>query len=76
MTAVSISEFRDHLKKYLEQAEKGEAIIVTSRGREVAAIVPPGDPMKRAREKMRALRKTAAVGDVLSPVGESWEADE
>jgi hypothetical protein len=31
---------------------------------------------EKARKTLEKLRKTAAVGDVLSPIGEEWEAAE
>ena len=51
-----------------------EVIMITSLGREVAKLVPPDNEMEKAGRKLRELRKTAVVGDVLSPVGEGWEA--
>jgi prevent-host-death family protein len=58
----------------LKKIERGAVISITSRGREIARLVPPENSMKQAREKLKALRRTAIVKDVLSPLDEDWEA--
>ncbi|MCD6296814.1 MAG: type II toxin-antitoxin system prevent-host-death family antitoxin [Deltaproteobacteria bacterium] len=53
--------------------EKGEAITITSRGHEVAMLIPAVNKMERSRKTLQQLRKSAVMGDVLSPVAEQWE---
>lgn len=74
MEKVAVSEFRANLLGFLKKVERGEAITLTSRGREVARIIPPENKRKVSREALQALRKTACVGDVVSPLEEQWEA--
>lgn len=38
---ISVRELKSHLSEYLRRAAKGEELVVTSRGREVARLVPP-----------------------------------
>ncbi|NTV68105.1 MAG: type II toxin-antitoxin system prevent-host-death family antitoxin [Chlorobaculum sp.] len=74
MERVAVSEFRANLLGFLKRVERGEGITLTSRGREVARIMPPENKRDVARAALEELRKKAAVGDVLAPVGEEWEA--
>ena len=74
MVQVAVSEFRGHLNKYLKAVERGETLVLTSRNREVAKITAPDDKRATAKLALGELRKTARVGDVLSPSGETWKA--
>lgn len=38
---VSVRELKSRLSEYLRRAESGEEVVVTSRGREVARLLPP-----------------------------------
>lgn len=42
MATVGIRELKNHLSKYVRQAEAGDVVIVTDRGRAVAELWPPG----------------------------------
>jgi len=44
-----------------------------SRGHEVARLVPPEKKMVKSRKMLEKLRKTAYVGDVVSPHSEDWK---
>jgi len=74
MRTVAVSELRNNLMALIKKVRAGEDIIVTSRGNEVAKLVPMDNKTQGAKEKLKALRKTAYVDDVLSPVNEEWEA--
>jgi prevent-host-death family protein len=74
MKRVAVSEFRANLLGFLKRVERGEGITLTSRGREVARIMPPENRREEANAALEELRKKAVVGDVVSPVGEEWEA--
>jgi len=74
METICVSEFRSDMTKILKRIEAGEVVRLMLRGREVARLVPPDSAMEKARKSLRELRKTAFVGDVLSPLGEEWEA--
>ena len=74
MKTVSISELRANLLKYLKSVQQGERINVTSKGRPLATLSPPLDQHHAARTRLRKLAKTAAIHDVISPTGDSWDA--
>ena len=76
MTSIGISEFRANMNLVLQKVQKGEIVTLTSRGREVARLVPPDFAQLSAREALAQLRLTAVVGDVLSPVAAPWDAAE
>ena len=75
MQEVNVSELRSHLPEYLARAELGEEILVTRRGRVIARLSAAQDHRANAKRQLAALRARARVGDVVSPVGESWEAE-
>ena len=74
MHTVNISEFRANLLKYLEIANAGEQVSVTSNGKLLATITPPVGQKKLAREQLQALAQDAVIGDVVSPTESDWEA--
>lgn len=74
MKTLSVSELRANLLSAIEEIKKGKTITVTSHGKPVAQLVPPPNRRKEAIAKIKALRKTAIIGDVVSPTGETWEA--
>lgn len=73
MLSVGISEFRANMNVVLQKVQQGEIVTLTSRGVEIARLVPPDFTQMVAREKLAELRKTAVVGDVLTPVDVAWE---
>jgi prevent-host-death family protein len=75
MITVAISEFRASMNTILHRVNQGEIVTLTSRGAEVAKLVPPDFAQAAARQKLDQLRQTAVVGDVLSPLDEPWEAN-
>lgn len=74
MKSVSISELRANLLKYLEIVQQGKRITVTSKGRPLATLTPPVSQHTAAKARLKALAKTAAIHDVVSPTDESWDA--
>jgi len=73
MERIAVSEFRSNLLGFLKKVEKGDVITLTSRGSDVARIIPPENKMVAAQNALRHLRKTAIVSDVLSPLEEEWK---
>jgi prevent-host-death family protein len=73
METVGINILRRNLTGVLKRVEKGEIIMITSRGHEVARLVPPEKKMVKARKMLEKLRKTAYVGDVVSPHSGDWK---
>ena len=62
MIAVGIRELKARLSEYVRKASRGEEIMVTARGREVASLVPV------TRER-RALMRLADGGKARMPSG-------
>lgn len=71
---MAASKLREILKVFLKKVEIGESITVTSRGRQVAMLVPIGNKRKVSKRSLKQLRKNAVIGDILSPTGEKWKA--
>lgn len=75
MQEVNITELRSHLPSYLGRVQTGEEIVITSHGKAIARILPSQDVHEAAKKQLKALRKKCHVGDVISPIGEAWEAE-
>ena len=75
MREINITELRSHLPAYIGRVKKGEQLLVTSRGKVVASLVPVRDEREAARKRLAELRVCCTVGDVVSPIGEAWEAE-
>ena len=76
METIAVSDLRANLMQILKRIEAGATIVITSRGREIARLVPPDDKISNARKALAELRQTAIIGDVLSPVDEEWAANQ
>lgn len=74
MLTVNISELRANLLKYLEKANHGEQITVTTNGRILATIAPPTDNKSMAKKRLAELSATAKINDVTSPLDTQWDA--
>ncbi len=74
MKSIAVSELRANLMEVLKKIEHGAVIAITSRGREIARLMPPEDSMEEARRELEKLRQTAIIKDALSPIDEEWEA--
>lgn len=74
MQTVNISEFRANLLKYLEVANTGESITVTSNNRLLATITPPQAQKVQAQSQLASLAANAKVDDVLTPIEDEWDA--
>lgn len=75
MAKVNITELRQNLPTYLAEVRKGGEIEVTVHGRVIARIIPEADQRAAARKFLKSLRKSARIGDVMSPSGEVWDAE-
>ena len=74
MEKIGISTFRDNLSIYLKKVQRGQIFTITSRGNEMARLVPVENKKNKSREILRKLSKTVTIGDILSPIDEEWEA--
>lgn len=75
MIAIGISEFRANMSAILQRVQNGEIITLMMRETEIAKLVPPDYARLAARQKLEELHQTAVIGDVLSPIDETWDAD-
>ncbi len=57
METIGLRQLKAHLSEYVNRCRKGERIVITDRGREVAELVPLSD----ARKTMNKLREAGRV---------------
>ena len=62
MITVGIKELKTKLSSYVRKARKGEEVVVTARGREIALLVP-------ITKERRALKRLAEAGEARMPRG-------
>jgi len=74
MEKVGISTLRENLSTFLKKVQKGGVITITSRGHDMARLVPLEDKGVKSRKILRDLGKNAFIGDIISPIDEEWEA--
>lgn len=74
MITIAISEFRANMSMVLQKVQNGEVISLTQRGAEIARIVPPDISQLAAIQLRDELRKTAVIGDLLSPIDAEWDS--
>jgi prevent-host-death family protein len=74
MQTINISDFRANLLKYLEKANSGEQISVTTNGKLIATIMPPIQQKELAKQQLQELAATAKMHDVISPIESNWDA--
>jgi prevent-host-death family protein len=74
MERVGVSTLRENLSVFLKKVQKGEIITITSRGRDMARLVPVEDKTAKSGEILRELGKNALIDDIISPIDENWEA--
>jgi len=75
MIQVNVTELRNNLPAYMGKVKAGEEVAVTSRGKIIARLIPEVDESVAARLRLDAIRKECRVGDVITPIGEIWEAE-
>ncbi|MGS2722181.1 type II toxin-antitoxin system Phd/YefM family antitoxin [Porticoccus sp. GXU_MW_L64] len=74
MQTVNISDFRANLLKYLEMANSGKQISVTSNGKLLATISPPKNQQEKAKKQLKIIAEKAAIYDVTAPIDSEWDA--
>lgn len=75
MQHINVTEFRSHLPAYLKTVQNGEEVKITSRGKVIARLVPEKSERDKAKAFLKEARKTAKIGDIISPIDEEWEAN-
>ena len=74
MESIGVSKLRENMVLFLNKVQQGECITITSRGTEIAMLIPIKKKKEVSRNALKQLRKTAVVGDVVSPIEEEWKA--
>ena len=74
MESIGVSKLRENMVLFLNKVQRGESITITSRGTEIAMLIPIKKKEELSRKALKQLRKTAVVGDVVSPIEEEWNA--
>ena len=74
MDSRGVSKLRENMVLFLNKVQQGESIAITSRGTEIAMLIPIKNKKEVSRNALKQLRKTAIVGDVVSPIEEEWKA--
>ncbi len=74
MRQIKVTDLRKHLQSYLKQVREGEEIQITLNGKPIARLIPEQERCEKAKTLLHGLRRTAWVGDVITPIQEDWEA--
>ena len=76
MKSVTIAEANRHFSAVLRELAQGQSVLVTSRGKPVATIVPARQARDRAREgaKKRLFERLASIHPSGTP--RRWTRDE
>ncbi|MFA7240931.1 MAG: type II toxin-antitoxin system prevent-host-death family antitoxin [Sulfuricellaceae bacterium] len=74
-TNTTTTELRQNLAAYLAKVQGGQEVKVTLHGKVVARLMPEEDESARAKAELAEIRKTAWVGDVISPIDAIWTGD-
>jgi len=75
MRKVKVTELRKRLQGYLKEVQQGDRFQITSHGRVIARLVPEPAVAESARESLDRWAESARLGDVISPLGDGWEAE-
>ena len=74
MESIGVSKLRENMVLFLNKVQQGESITITSRGTEIAMLIPIKKKGEVSKKTLKKLRETAVVGDVVSPIEEEWKA--
>lgn len=71
---INASDFKARCLALIDRVhDRGEAVVITKRGRVVARLVPAGDADERPWERLRGTARF--IGDPLAPVVDESEVD-
>ncbi len=74
MKTIKASEFKAKCLKIMDEvAATGEPVVITKNGVPVARLVPARERPKTIFGAMKG--SILYMGDVVSPIGEEWEAE-
>lgn len=74
MITIAVSDFRAYIQKYLGYISRCEEIVITSRGKKIARIIPPENKIDSARKRLKELAKTAVLKNVIDPISVNWKS--
>ena len=74
MTEANITDIRQNLAAYLKVVAQGETVTLLHHGKPVAKIVPVDTQRADAVQRIEALRASAEINDVVSPIDVPWDA--
>jgi prevent-host-death family protein len=70
MKTIGVYEAKTHLPQLLNEVAKGETIVITKHGEEIAHLVPAGrarqDEISQAIENIKKVREKNILGDDLT----------
>ncbi|MBM3538613.1 MAG: type II toxin-antitoxin system Phd/YefM family antitoxin [Alphaproteobacteria bacterium] len=77
---IGVTAFKGRCLELIDDVAKGrkKRVLLTKRGRAVAALVPLEDKTARKRDPWGGLRGTVTIPaglDLTRPVGEAWSAE-
>jgi|SoimicmetaTmtHMA_FD_contig_71_645064_length_540_multi_2_in_0_out_0_2 prevent-host-death family protein len=76
-TAINVTAFKAQCLALIDAVAEGKAsrVVLTRRGRPVAALVPYGKPLPELWGAMRGAAKITPGTDLGQATGEFWKAD-
>jgi prevent-host-death family protein len=76
-TAINVTAFKAQCLALIDAVAEGKAsrVVLTRRGRPVAALVPYGKPLPELWGAMQGTVKITPGADLGQATGESWKAD-
>lgn len=73
---VKVSDFRENLQAWLARVNNGESLALSRHGKIIARIIPEPDRESEARARLNDIASQCQVGDVVSSLDESWDAEQ
>ncbi|WP_252178066.1 hypothetical protein [Endozoicomonas sp. 4G] len=74
---VKVSDFRENLQVWLARVNDGESLALSEHGKIIARVIPEFSETGRenqARGRLSIIASQCQIGDVISPLWESWDA--
>jgi prevent-host-death family protein len=66
--SVGVRELKAHLSEYLREVKNGQIVVITEHGREVARLMPVGQPVEERLQALVAAGLGEWSGERLPPV--------
>ncbi len=76
-TVIGVTAFKAKCLALIEEVARGKRrrVVITKRGRPLAAVVPLGDEPTELWGAMKGTVSVPPGTDITEPTGEAWEAD-